>query len=63
MNGLEDEFNRSSYTPSQPQFHEPARPLLVEERPVVADPKVPAADQGSREAAAHESGLTATNPA
>jgi sec-independent protein translocase protein TatA len=40
MSGLEDEFHRSTgYAPSEPQYHEPARPLLVEERPEITAPK------------------------
>jgi sec-independent protein translocase protein TatA len=40
MSGLEDEFNRSAYQPTQqPQYHDPVRPLPVEERPEITAPK------------------------
>jgi sec-independent protein translocase protein TatA len=41
MSGLEDEFNRSVYGgPGQQQtYHEPGRPLPLEERPELTAPK------------------------
>ena len=72
MSGLEDEFNRSAYGTNQPPtYHDPARPLPVEERPEITAPKfqppttapTTAPDDGPHDrsdpAAAHESCLTA----
>jgi sec-independent protein translocase protein TatA len=42
MSGIEDEFNRSMYgqNQQQPQYHDPARPLpLEEQRPELTAPK------------------------
>jgi sec-independent protein translocase protein TatA len=38
MSGIEDEINRSSYTPPQ-NYHEPPRPLPLEERHEMTAPK------------------------
>ena len=40
MSGLEEEFNRSNYSSSNPpSYHEPSRPLPLEERPEITAPK------------------------
>jgi sec-independent protein translocase protein TatA len=39
MTGLEDEFNRSTYNSNAPSYHEPARPVPLEERPELTAPK------------------------
>jgi sec-independent protein translocase protein TatA len=39
MSGLEEEFNRNSYSPNQTQYHDPGRPLPLEERPELTAPK------------------------
>ena len=39
MSGLEDEFNRSNYSSNAPSYHDPARPLPLEERPEITAPK------------------------
>lgn len=39
MTGLEDEFNRSNYAGNSPSYHDPARPLPLEERPELIAPK------------------------
>jgi sec-independent protein translocase protein TatA len=41
MSGIEDEFNRSMYGQGQqqPTYHDPARPLPLEERPELTAPK------------------------
>jgi sec-independent protein translocase protein TatA len=39
MTGLEDEFNRSTYSSNSPSYHDPARPAPLEERPELTAPK------------------------
>ena len=40
MSGIEDEFNRSMYGQNQqPTYHDPARPVPIEERPELTAPK------------------------